>query len=173
MKAIVGDENGVLKIVDCCNKQSQYTCFGEQDRSRSVVELTFINDNELGILRKDGSFDINSISKQGALKHKTTIGTGLVDPIGSSTLSSAATTFCFGAGGQVVSIGRDHSCTNFEVRSPISCGSAILDGISFAGNENDVSIYDLNTFQPVWEAENVSFSVDIHLQNIEAINLSF
>jgi hypothetical protein len=42
-----------------------------------------------------------------------------------------------------------------SIRSPLSAGASCHGGVVFGGQENDLMLYDVNTFQATWQAKNV------------------
>jgi hypothetical protein len=182
MRAIVGDETGLLKVVDVANGR-QATSYGDQNRSNGIVGLNRVRTGDddvdavsrkMSVLRCDGQLELwELLDDEETLAVKSFLSTSISDSVNSVTFRSGADScvVTYGASGDVAvakldeeqsawiqnedgSI--DESC-KFNVKGPLSAAATCSDGIAFGGDENDLKIYDLETMQQTWAAANVPF----------------
>lgn len=161
---LTGDENGYIKLI----YGDQYYRFGEkQSRSLGVCGLAsardtaYLRDARIAVLRQNNTLEMWKMYENGMIGMIDSMSLSLSDPLRILSLSSSNRFLSFDRYGQVLihsfnpqanqwEIGQN-STLKFNIPGPISTGSTTGEIAAFGGNENDLKIYDINTFQPVWK----------------------
>jgi hypothetical protein len=172
MEAIVGDETGLIKVVDV--QKREFLTYGTQDRNTGVEGLSWLKDgyihNEFAALRANSTLEVWKY-ETGSSKILSSISLPMIEePL---TVSHVGTNrvVCVGKLGHVavvrysdetaVTNSKKKSSTNwdllksFQVKGPIGAMGTCQGGAAFGGSENDVVMYDVATQQSTWSARNV------------------
>ena len=177
--AIVGDETGLVKVVDIVGKS--YLSHGEQTRQNSVEGLCWTGGGpaagEFASVHKTGAVATWRATLGAGSEHELTMvgpstDTNVAEPLGLIPIqkdapSSSSSLLCvYGAQGAVslISVVAESSSTSqglkvvssFDVKGPLSaCETCLGGGFACGGRDNDVKLYDASTKQAVWEGKNV------------------
>jgi ribosome biogenesis protein NSA1 len=159
MKVISGDETGLLKLVDL--NANVTANFGVQNRDFAVKGLDWSSDNEFASVRENGIVELWKVEDQG-LSVSVENQSVVKSPLSVQCLRNSDQKYlCYNADGLVSvesflpKLAKNPS--TFEVIGPLSTCATSSDSLRsvFGGRENDVHMYDLNTFQETWKAKNV------------------
>ena len=160
----MGDENGILKLAKNNSKDDQYTSHGEQSRERGIQGLNWLGSARyFSVLRRDKTVEIWNAGRRDTIQRVVSSSIDVDDPVNSILVKSeeANTVVCYGETGKVAIV-KVHgtsmdtittSCCDLAVN--LSAGSTCFGGVVFGGKESDAVLYDLETMQGVWHAENV------------------
>ena len=165
--AIIGDENGLLKLVDVNN--AKYEAFGNQDRSTGVSGLCWENlDNSFWVTRLNGVCELWNV-----LDSKLLLGSSIelgFTPSGINRSIHSDLRIAYSKSGMfqiLKSKTRKHGTSSIEMKHAfdlsngktsydISDCQTCSDGFAIGGNENDLQLVDLETGNVVWKAKNVA-----------------
>lgn len=168
-----GDETGLLKLVS--TDEGCIKTYGEQTRQQAIVGLSHIDRTHFSVLRKTGVVEFWEYSKndeEKELRNLSCIDAELdSDAAGICSLyhsnkyeSSAALAYSEDGKLRIVpypnpkrsSSSDSANVVSVDVKGPISamasCGQG---GVAYGGKENDLTFFDTNTQQVIWNAKNV------------------
>lgn len=172
MEAIVGDETGLIKVVDV--QKREFLTYGTQDRNIGVEGLSWLKDgyihNEFAALRANSCLEVWKY-ETGSSTMLSSISLPMIeDPLAVSHVGTNRVV-CVGKLGQVAVVknsdeaavpnSKKKSSSNwdllksFQVKGPVGAMGTCQGGAAFGGSENDVVMYDVATQQSTWSARNV------------------
>lgn len=171
--AIVGDENGLLKLVDI-NNEGAYTSYGEQSRENSVTGLCWQDqDAAFWSSKTDGSCELWRVADS-ALTCAASVQLNF-SPAGIVRCVNRNTgVVCYSSTGDIQILKLKKSGNGISSKASyhsnptghlteagkgtydISDCRSCSDGIGFGGKENDLQLMDLATGAVVWKARNVA-----------------
>jgi ribosome biogenesis protein NSA1 len=165
MSAIIGDETGLLKLIDE-SEDYQIKSFGSQSRIKGVLNLVKLSETKFGLIRKDGTLEYWDVDFQ-AEQQLSKFYTDVIDPcpLGLCSLKSGCDSkgiVVYNQNNEIKTFVNDidfnlnkDNATIFESNGYISTMIACNECVCFGGKENDVTIFDTETQQIVWKSKNV------------------
>jgi hypothetical protein len=170
--AVVGDENGLLKLVDI-NNDGAYTSYGEQSRASSLTGLCWqTQDESFWSTKADGSCELWRVADSAL----TCSASAQVDfsPAGIVRCVNESTgVVCYSSSGdiQIMKVKKSgggistkaayhtnptgHISEAAKGKYNVSDCRSCSDGIGFGGRENDLQLMDIVTGAVVWKARNM------------------
>lgn len=173
MEAIVGDETGLIKVVDV--EKREFLTYGTQDRNIGVEGLSWLKDgyihNEFAALRANSTLEVWKYETGGSTMLSSISLPMVEDPLAVSHVGTNRVV-CVGKLGHVAVVkysdetaaltsSKKKPPTNwdilksFQVKGPVGAMGTCQGGAAFGGSENDVVLYDVATQQSTWSARNV------------------
>jgi len=162
MRAITGDETGLLKLVDVSAKTA--TSYGEQDRQHGIKGMVWIIQNEEFILvRVNGILEYYIVVSGGELVRQDSMQVNLTEgEVVGLVTNQEGTVAVYTSTGAVFR----YSLTNkgrieqvadpMAVRGPLSAVTFVGSRMAVGGQENDVQLWDMEKSEVTWSAKNVS-----------------
>lgn len=171
--AIVGDENGLLKLVDI-NNDAVASSYGEQSRANEITGLCWQNqDYSFWSTKADGCVELWQVADS-ALTCSTSTQLRF-SPVGIVRCANRSTgVVCYSSSGDIQVLKVKKSGNGISSKATyhtnptghiseaakgvynVSDCRSCSDGIGFGGKENDLQLLDLGTGAVVWKARNVA-----------------
>lgn len=169
MSVIIGDETGLLKIVNITSEES--VKIGSQTRKNEIKGLTWLEGNSIfACCRVNGELSLwhlNEEMKFPSMDNLFTVRTNCMSPIAVRSYNSRLLTIdekgtisidSFDEDDLISkSISRNNHVTEWNNFGPLSSCDISFPSkvIALGGKENDTKIYDIETKEEVWRAKNV------------------
>ena len=161
-----GDETGLLKLVRISDDVVK--SFGEQNREKAIVGFAPVTRSKFMLARKDGNVEYWELAYDETdgydLKYlrSTEVGSSSSGVVGlySSEKYDSSSSLVFNEEGALSIISHNHTSEVLKstVKGPISAVSSCAGGgVAFGGRENDLTFFDSNTQQVIWNAKNVPY----------------
>lgn len=161
LRAIIGDETGLLKLVDVASKAA--SSYGQQSRHSGIKGLVWtIQNKEFFLVRVNGSLEYYLIigNNELVLQDSVQIELGGGDVVGlvsnqegivaAYTSIGTISRYSLGRNGKIERVADD-----MTVRGPLSAVTYNGQQLATGGLENDVQLWDLNKSEVTWSAKNV------------------
>lgn len=163
---VVGDETGLLKVVDLSSKEVR--TYGQQSRAHGVVGISNFGklNNLCSVIRRNGVCEIwgDSVDDSEMLSLHSTVDCSIDDPAGCVSLQGntgeTAGSVIYGKSGTICSIEQssddNYITSTMDINAPLEACEPVDSGrFLFGGKENDVKLFDLRSQKSQWDAKNV------------------
>lgn len=161
-----GDETGLLKLVRISDDVVK--TYGEQNRAKAIVGFSSITRSQFALARKDGCLEYWELSYDETEAYDLTYlrttevgssSSGVVSLYATDKYDSASSLVYNEEGSfAIVNHSKSSEVLKSTVKGPISAVSSCSGGgVAFGGRENDLTFFDSNTQQVIWNAKNVPY----------------